>query len=464
MPQNSGITIPFSDAALRKKEKKDDVDYLFYRIEHLLPIKQLKKLKLDEIQKKFLKEDTTIKALLKTDAISKSMAKYLTAQSKRSMQGKKRTIKSKYFGMEDYLDTLDKWLPNSVKAEMTSNELNKKSEERLKAIDELLRANIISPDHARYMRIKNKLTLQYEKFFIKQKWFKNVSDKLTNIGKSIADSAGSWFWKIISFIAGMAIFDPQGEMLGKLIDTIGNAISKVFEKINLNKFIDNVINVITIAIPKLVNKIFGSIANPISILFKKFANLFPKDSKTYEILMMISGWFGPKGVILNFVKNISKYMPQILAVILALGALDKIGPQIVSIITAITTSIKDIMSFAIEHKWELMALAGALGLAMAGRKSEIKEKEVKKETEIKLKKEVEKRSKGKTGAEKKAYEFITPTERLKKQDEIRQQKRIEEDKKLIENKRSENIINRPKMLSRPKDNNVGKTTSDYSYA
>lgn len=484
MAQDIGLTIPYNKNAERKKQREEDADYLLDQLENLLPMKKLKELKIQEIQKKFLKDEKGIKTLLETKTINKNIAKFMLSQNKEIMRKKKTEVKDKYYGMEDYISTLGDWLPDSVKADLEIQDLNKKSEERLKAIDELLRANIVTPDRARYLKIKNKLTLQYEKFFIKQKWFKQVTDKLTGLGRAISDGAGSWFWKIITFLSGMAIFDPEGKYLNKIIDAIGKALSTLFGKMNLGKFIDNFFNVITKVMPNIVKKIYDSVAGYIQQFLMKFRNLFPKDSMTYKILDTITSWFGANGVITDFFHNIAKYTPQILAILLALGTLDKIGPQIVAIIGA----LKDAFIALSENKALQVLLGGvALGIgktyfdrwktekqAQLGKKideglaigaAKVKDLAgtgVSKVKNIFSNEDNKKESSAKTKEDKKKLEDLRKKyEDLKKKSEER--KRSEEKKaEIIKSGRAENAAVRPKILSRPKIMEISDVTKRYA--
>jgi len=129
----------------------------------------------------------------------------------------------------DALDGIREILSNSQKQQVDDyKEIIKLEEEKAKRDDELkklLDMGALSMKQVKYLKFKNKLTLMYHKWIVKNKWF----SKITRVFRKMAKGSEGFLSKLLKSLFLLAIFDPKGKFLSSILSFIIKMAVKFIE-------------------------------------------------------------------------------------------------------------------------------------------------------------------------------------------------------------------------------------------
>jgi hypothetical protein len=176
----------------------------------------------------------------------------------------------------------------------------------------ILTTYFVNPIKSRYDKVRRKLVDKYHTIFVKGKFFEKVKDTFK---KLISSLTGTWLTKLFGAILALAIFDPKGKILGKIIEYLVKAVTFILNAIAnyTPMLIKNIINIITVVLPDAIKKILTGIFAALYNVFDIWMKEFPKESAMYKVLEFIRNIFSKDSPLLSFLQKIAEYFPFILA-------------------------------------------------------------------------------------------------------------------------------------------------------
>lgn len=178
-------------------------------------------------------------------------------------------------------------------------ELQQKAIEKQQQIANLLSIGELSPSQAKYLKIKNKLTTEYQKWIIKRKFFGTLMGSL----KDIASNAGGWLKTLFKFLFVATLFPKLLPMLINLFINILNFVLKYIIKF-IPRMVKMFIKIFTEILPKAVIQIVKTIFPTISIMFRDWGRKMEKEFPALsKISKGLSNIFGKDGFLTKFVLN-----------------------------------------------------------------------------------------------------------------------------------------------------------------
>jgi len=177
------------------------------------------------------------------------------------------------------------------------NELQETSNEREDQIARLLQLGGMTQKQAKYLRIRNKLTLTYHKWLIKNKLFQTISVGL----KKMASGAGSFLMTLIKFLLVATLFPGLLPMLINMFIKIVLAIIKAITPF-IPKMVLMFIKIMTETIPDALKKIVSALFPALSTMFGTWAGqLEASHPLLAKILRGLQSVFGADGFLTKFV-------------------------------------------------------------------------------------------------------------------------------------------------------------------
>jgi len=203
-----------------------------------------------------------------------------------------------------------------------SLELQKKEDIRNEEILKLANKGFIDRAQEKYLKLKNKATVYFNKHLVKKKWLQNIGKSL----QTMAQNAGSWIMQLLKFLFVMALFPG-------LLDTIINIFTSVamFLIKILTKFapiiIRRMVKIITETLPNALKKAISLIFPAIGRMFEAWGKDLAKDLPFLGMIVQkIGTLFGPDGILTNFFKGLAGLTPFFIGAGIALKVFFKFKP------------------------------------------------------------------------------------------------------------------------------------------
>ena len=107
----------------------------------------------------------------------------------------------------------------------------------------ILTTYFVNPIKTKYDKVRRKLVDKYHNIFVKGKFFEKVKDTFK---KLISSLTGNWLTKLFGAILALAIFDPKGKILGRIIEYLVKAVTFILNAIAnyTPMLIKNIINIL----------------------------------------------------------------------------------------------------------------------------------------------------------------------------------------------------------------------------
>lgn len=181
--------------------------------------------------------------------------------------------------------------------------------------------NISSPIKTRFTKMKEKLSIAYDKWIVKGKFFKKALGSL----RSIASRGGFWFFRLLKLLFLLAIFDPKGKFLSSILRFLTKILVWVIRIIakNLPTLIMTMVKLVTEIIPALLKEVINAVFQALSDMFINWAKRIEKESPFLaKVLRFIGELFGKDGLLRKFFVAIAGAFPIIFAImgVIAIGA------------------------------------------------------------------------------------------------------------------------------------------------
>ena len=156
-------------------------------------------------------------------------------------------------------------------------------------------------------KIRDKVTKYYD-LVRRSKWHKKVVSTL----RESARAATSWIFRLIKFLAILAIFDPNGTFLASIIGFLADMAVTLINMIAnaLPKLIKTMISLI----PKIVKTLVSAalkISDAIAGIFSNVSRFFPKDSFMGKLMEFGQFLFGKGGTIQRILGSIITFFDEI---------------------------------------------------------------------------------------------------------------------------------------------------------
>lgn len=192
----------------------------------------------------------------------------------------------------------------------------KNAEKQQERRDEQIR-NVVS-DKPSNKKIREKLLGVYEKWFIKNKFFRKV---MTGLNKMIDAATGSFF-KFLKILLLGSIFGA--DFIASILDIVINVAVMFIEILakHLPRIIRTAIYVITDVLPRAFMRAVEAIAPALGKLFFELL----KDTPLEGLGIWLREAFGPNGAFTNFLKGLAPVIPYLIAAWGALAVVGKYGP------------------------------------------------------------------------------------------------------------------------------------------
>lgn len=262
----------------------------------------------------------------------------------------RKSLKDNFDSIKDSIDKKSqKFLQREINAEQ-KEEAFRKSQEQL---NKLMNPNPL-------VKMRNKLTIEYDKWIVKNKLIKGVSTGLKGILQGLKGLASGGIGAFIETLFILALLGPKFaasllRMVVNLIIMLAKIIIPMIPGV-IKTFIDIAFEVIPPLFLQLVNTIFPMIGEAIDKIFM--------NSPLVGIGKFL---FGEDGVVTKFFRAISGFIPYFLMLIAGI----KVVMGIMSIVSAITPIITGLFTaikifFFVIKGFALFMMANPIVLIIAG--------------------------------------------------------------------------------------------------
>lgn len=215
-------------------------------------------------------------------------------------------------------------------------------------IKNLLDRSELGGKKSRFQRIREKLTLHYEKWFIKGKFFKRVADGFKRL---IAASASS-FMKFLKLLLLFSVFPGLLDAIINIFINVAVMFVNILAK-HIPRIVMTAIRIITEVLPRAWMRIVEAIFPALSRMFYEWARHATGILK--PILEALGNFFGNKEV-QEFFKGLGKLIPYFIAIWAGLALIGKLAGPIMKLAKGAVLLFKAFSAFGVA----MMKLFGIL--------------------------------------------------------------------------------------------------------